>query len=60
MKLHANAALSLNKRRVLARRIVEEGWSLGEAAEGAETDEDAADRIQVRVVRRKQDVEVTR
>jgi transposase InsO family protein len=42
MKLHANAALSLNKRRVLARRIVEEGWSLAEAAEAAETSERTA------------------
>ena len=42
MKLHANAALSLNKRRVLARRIVEEGWSLVEAAEAAETSERTA------------------
>ncbi len=36
MKLHANAALSLNKRRLLARRIVEERWSLTEAAAAAE------------------------
>jgi leucine-zipper of insertion element IS481 len=42
MKLHANAALSLNKRRLLARRIVEEGWSLVEAAEAAETSERTA------------------
>jgi transposase InsO family protein len=42
MRLHANAALSLNKRRVLARRIVEEGWSLAEAAEAAETSEHTA------------------
>ena len=42
MRLHANAALSLNKRRVLARRIVEEGWSLVEAAEAAETSERTA------------------
>ncbi len=27
MKLHGNAALSLNKRRLLAGRVVEEGWS---------------------------------
>ena len=44
MKLHANAALSLNKRRVLARRIVNEGWSLAEAAEAAETSERTAGR----------------
>jgi len=42
MKLHANAALSLNKRRVLARRIVEEGWSLTEAAKAAEVSERTA------------------
>jgi len=36
MKLHANAALSLNKRRVLACRVVEQGWSLTSAAEAAE------------------------
>jgi transposase InsO family protein len=42
MKLHANSALSLNKRRVLARRIVEEGWSLTKAAEAAEVSERTA------------------
>jgi transposase InsO family protein len=42
MKLHANAALSLNKRRVLARRIVEEGWPLTKAAEAAEVSERTA------------------
>jgi transposase InsO family protein len=36
MKLHGNAALSLNRRRLLCRRIVEEGWSLGSAAAAAE------------------------
>jgi transposase InsO family protein len=36
MNLHANAALSLNKRRVLARRVVEERWTLTEAAAAAE------------------------
>jgi transposase InsO family protein len=36
MKLHANAALSLNKRRVLCRRVVEEKWTLTKAAEAAE------------------------
>jgi len=36
MKLHANAALSLNKRRVLCRRVVEDGWTLTKAAEAAE------------------------
>jgi transposase InsO family protein len=42
MNLHANAALSLNKRRVLARRVVEEGWSLTQAAEAAEVSERTA------------------
>jgi transposase InsO family protein len=36
MKLHANAALSLNKRRDLCDRVVEQGWTLGRAAEAAE------------------------
>ena len=36
MNLHANAALSLNKRRLLACRVVEQGWTLGEAAAAAE------------------------
>ena len=42
MKLHANAALSLNQRRRLARRIVEEGWSFAEAAQAAEVSEPTA------------------
>jgi transposase InsO family protein len=36
MDLHANAALSLNKRRLLCRRVVEERWTLTEAAAAAE------------------------
>jgi transposase InsO family protein len=36
MKLHGNAALTLKKRQLLARRVVEEGWSLAKAAEAAE------------------------
>ena len=36
MKLHANAALSLKGRRQLCRRVVEEGWTVSEAAEAAE------------------------
>ena len=39
MKLHANAALSLNQRRRMVRRVVEQGWSLTEAAEAAEVSE---------------------
>jgi transposase InsO family protein len=42
MKLHANAALSLNKRKLLVRRVVEEGFSLVEAARAAETSEPTA------------------
>jgi transposase InsO family protein len=42
MELHANAALSLNKRRLLARRVVERGWSLAEAAAAAEVSERTA------------------
>jgi transposase InsO family protein len=36
MKLHANAALSLNRRRLLCRRVLEERWTLTKAAEAAE------------------------
>jgi transposase InsO family protein len=36
MKLHANAALSLNGRRQLATRVVDQGWTLTEAAAAAE------------------------
>src|SRR3954462_11926384 len=36
MKLHANAALSVNKRRLLCVRVVEQEWTLTKAAEAAE------------------------
>ncbi len=36
MKLHGNAELCLNKRRRLARRVGEDGWTLTKAAEAAE------------------------
>ena len=36
MELHANAALSLNKRRLLAKRVVEERWTVTKAAAAAE------------------------
>ena len=36
MNLHANAALSLNRRRQLCRRVVVERWTVTEAAEAAE------------------------
>ena len=42
MKLHANAALSLNKRRLLVHRVVEQDWSLTKAAEAAEVSEPTA------------------
>ena len=39
MKLHANAALSLNQRRRMVRRVVDQGWSLAQAAAAAEVSE---------------------
>jgi transposase InsO family protein len=36
MDLHANAALSLNKRRLLAQRVVDRQWTLTQAAAAAE------------------------
>src|SRR5215210_1008354 len=39
MKLHANAALSLRQRERMARRVVERGWSLTQAAAAAEVSE---------------------
>ncbi|MEK6252589.1 MAG: IS481 family transposase [Actinomycetota bacterium] len=36
MDLHANAALSLNRRRLLADRVIEQGWTQTKAAEAAE------------------------
>jgi transposase len=39
MKLHRNAALSLKKRQLLVRRVVEENWSLTKAAAAAEVSE---------------------
>ena len=36
MRLHANAALSLSKRRLLCRRVLEHEWTLTKAAEAAE------------------------
>jgi len=44
MQLHGNAALSLNKRRLLCRRVVEEGWSLGSAAAAGEVSERTASK----------------
>jgi transposase InsO family protein/transposase len=42
MKLHGNAALTPNQRLRLARRVVEQDWSLGEAAGAAEVSERTA------------------
>jgi transposase len=42
MQLHGDAALSLNQRRRLVGRIVEEDWSLTEAAAAAEVSENTA------------------
>jgi transposase InsO family protein len=42
MKLHGNAALSLNRRRQLATRVVDEEWSLSSAAAAAEVSENTA------------------
>jgi hypothetical protein len=42
MNLHANAALSLNKRRDLCRRVVDERWTVKRAAEAAEVSERCA------------------
>ncbi|HWT22383.1 MAG TPA: IS481 family transposase, partial [Solirubrobacteraceae bacterium] len=37
MQLHANAALSLIKRRQMVRRVVDDGWTIKDAAAAAET-----------------------
>jgi transposase InsO family protein/transposase len=39
MRLHANAALSLNQRRRMVRRVLEQGWSIATAAAAAEVSE---------------------
>src|SRR5262245_23447586 len=36
MRLHANAALSLNQRRRMVERVIEHDWPLAKAAEAAE------------------------
>lgn len=36
MKLHGNAALTLKKRELLVARVIEQGWSLAEAADAGE------------------------
>src|SRR6266511_1900388 len=42
MKLHANAALTLNNRRRLVKRVLEEDWSIKAAALAGETSERTA------------------
>jgi transposase InsO family protein len=42
MKLHGNAAVSLKKRKLLVSRVLNEGWSLTEAAAAAEVSERTA------------------
>ncbi len=37
MQLHANAALSLSKRRQMVCRVVEQGWTIKDAAQAADT-----------------------
>ena len=44
MKLHANAALGPKGRAVMARRVVEESWSLAQAAEAAGVSERTASK----------------
>jgi transposase InsO family protein len=48
MKLHGNAALSLNQRRRMVGRVVEQGWSVAKAAAAAEV----SDRTCAKWVRR--------
>jgi transposase InsO family protein len=48
MKLHANAALSLNQRRRLAGRVTGQGWSLAKAAAAAEVSERTAQKWSAR------------
>jgi leucine-zipper of insertion element IS481 len=52
MKLHANAALSLNKRRMLCRRVVEADWTVTKAAEAAEVSVRCARKWVARLPRR--------
>lgn len=42
MKLHGNAALSLKKRQLLVSRVIDDSWSLTEAAAAAEVSERTA------------------
>src|SRR5215208_6756072 len=44
MKLHANAALSLRQRERMARRVVEQGWSITKAAMAAEVSQQTCAR----------------
>jgi transposase len=44
MRLHGNAALTPRQRLRLARRVVDEGWSLAEASRAAEVSERTASK----------------
>jgi hypothetical protein len=46
MNLHANAALSLKGRRQLCRRVLEQGWTVTEAAQPDSTGADLASERQ--------------
>jgi transposase InsO family protein len=48
MNLHANAAITLNQRRRLAMRVVDDGWSLTEVAAAAEVSERTAQKWSAR------------
>jgi leucine-zipper of insertion element IS481 len=49
MRLHGNAALTPKQRLRLARRVVDEGWSLAEAAAAAEVSERTASKSEARL-----------
>jgi uncharacterized membrane protein len=49
MRLHGNAALTPKQRLRLARRVVDEGWSLAEAAAAAEVSERTASKSGTRL-----------
>jgi hypothetical protein len=43
MQLHANAALSLNQRSRMVRRVIEQGWSLAKSAVSSNQSPDCVD-----------------
>ena len=52
MKLHANAKLGPKGRLVICRRVLEQGWSLTEAAEAAGVSERTAGKLDPPLPRR--------